>query len=98
MKKLLLAIFSWNLLFYTNPLLAHKDINSFDKGMYLGQMGAYCLLANMGLISEKTANEFMSFSKSFVVDHEDIDITVKTYVQNFRFRGEKTVTCNRFID
>ena len=97
MKKLL-AIFSWNLIFYTNPLLAHEDINQLDIGMYLGQMGAYCLLANEGLISEKTANEFMSFAKSFVVDHEDIDITVKTYVQNFRFSGKESVTCNRFID
>ena len=33
MKKLLLAIFSWDLIFCIDPLIAHKDINEFDKGM-----------------------------------------------------------------
>ena len=98
MKKLLLSIFSWNLIFCTDPLIAHKDINEFDKGMYIGQMGAYCLLVDEGLISENTANRYMSYAKSFVVDHKDIDITVKTYVQNFRFSGKESGTCNRFID
>lgn len=97
MKKLLLAIFSWNLILYTNPLIAHEDINQLDKGMYLGQMGTICLLAEEGHISENIAREFMSFAKSFVVEHEDIDITVKNYVQNFRFSGT-TDPCNRFID
>ena len=97
MKKIILLIFSLNLAFPPNPLIAHKDKNEFDKAFFLGGNGMVCAMYMLGDLSESKAKKYIGFNRIYTLQSEDIDIGVKNYAENYRFTsGNKE--CNKLID
>ncbi len=97
MKKVLFFIFSLNLFFPANPLIAHKDRNEFDNGFFLGAHGMVCAMYLLGDLSETQAKKYIEFNKSYTLKNKDVDIGVKNIAESYRFtRGNEE--CNRLID
>ena len=97
MKKLILFIFSLNLVFPANPLIADKDKNEFDKGFFLGAHGMVCAIYLLGDLSESQAKKYIRFNRSYTIKKKSLDIKVKNYAENYRFTsGNKE--CNKLID
>ena len=63
MKKILFALFSCNLIFFTNPLEAHINQKGLDKGFFIGQMVVYCILESDGVISKSEASQYIGITK-----------------------------------
>ena len=96
MKKILFAIFSCNLIFFTHPLKAHMNQKGLDMGFFVGQMIVYCILENDGVISESEAGKYIGITKRYLINAEDVDIDIKNYVKNYRFTGVNK-PCNKLI-
>ena len=97
LKKILLLIFTLNLVFLSKPLIAHKDKNEIDKAFFLGAHGMVCAMYLIGDLSESQAKKYIGFNRNFTLKNEGLDIKVKNYVENYRFtRGNEE--CNRLID
>ena len=96
MKKILFALFSFNLIFFTNPLEAHINLKGMDKGFFLGQMIVYCILESDGVISKSEAGKYIGITKRYMLNEEDVDIDIKNYVKNYRFTGVNK-PCNKLI-
>ena len=96
MKKILFALFSYNLIFFTNPLEAHINQKGMDKGFFIGQMIVYCILESDGVISKSEASQYIGISKKYMLNTEDVDIDIKNYVKNYRFTGVNK-PCNKLI-
>ena len=96
LKKFLLALFSCNLIFFTNPLEAHINQKGMDKGFFLGQMIIYCILESDGVISEIEARKYIRITKRYMIETEDVDIDIKNYVKNYRYTGVNK-PCNKLI-
>ncbi len=96
MKKILFALFSCNLIFFTNPLEAHINQKGMDKGFFIGQMIVYCILESDGVISKSEASQYIGITKSYMLNTEDVDIDIKNYVKNYRFTGVNK-PCNKLI-
>ena len=77
LKKFLLAFFSCNLIFFNNPLLAHKNANGLDRSFFIGQMIVYCILEDDGVISERDARKYIGMTKRWMIENEDVDIDIK---------------------
>ena len=96
LKKFLLALFSCNLIFFTNNLEAHMNEKGMDKGFFLGQMIVYCILEIDGVISESEAGKYIGITKRYMINTEDVDIDIKNYVNNYRYTGVNK-PCNKLI-
>ena len=96
MKKILFALFSYNLIFFTNPLEAHINQKGLDKGFFIGQMIVYCILESDGVISKSEAGQYIGITKRYMLNAEDVDIDIKNYVKNYRFTGVNK-PCNKLI-
>ena len=96
MKKILFALFSCNLIFFTNSLVAHINQKGMDKGFFIGQMIVYCILESDGVISKSEASQYIGITKSYMLNTEDVDIEIKNYVKNYRFTGVNK-PCNKLI-
>ena len=96
MKKILLAILSCNLIFFSNPLVADTDKNGRTKAFFIGQMIVYCILEDDGVISESDARKYIGLSQRYIIENEDIDIVVKNYVKNYSYTGVNK-PCNKLI-
>ena len=97
MKKVLFLIFSLNLFFPANPLIAHKDRNEFDNGFFLGAHGMVCAMYLLGDLSESQAKKYIELNITYTLKNKGVDIEVKNYAANYRFtRGNEK--CNRLID
>ena len=97
MKKILFLIFSLNLVFPANPLIANKYKNDFDNGFFLGAHGMVCAMYLLGDISESQAKKYIKFNKNYTLKNQSVDIELKNYAENYRFsRGNEE--CNRLID
>ena len=96
MKKILFALFSCNLIFFTNPLEAHINQKGMDKGFFIGQMIVYCILESDGVISKSEASQYIGITKRYMINTEDVDIDIKNYVKNYRSTGVNK-PCNKLI-
>ena len=96
MKKILFALFSFNLIFFTNSLEAHINQKGMDKGFFIGQMIVYCILESEGVISKSEASQYIGISKRYMLNAEDVDIDIKNYVKNYRYTGVNK-PCNKLI-
>ena len=96
MKKILFALLSFNLIFFTNPLEAHINQKGMDKGFFIGQMIVYCILESEGVISKSEASQYIGISKRYMLNAEDVDIDIKNYVKNYRYTGVNK-PCNKLI-
>ena len=96
MKKILFALFSCNLIFFTNPLEAHINQKGMDKGFFIGQMIVYCILESDGVISKSEAGKYIGITKRYMLNAEDVDIDIKDFVKNYRFTGVNK-PCNKLI-
>ena len=81
MKKLLLVIFTCNIIFSTN---------------LLGQMIVYCILESDGVISDSDAMEYIRYTMSYMIENEDVDIDIKNYAKNYSYTGINK-PCNKLI-
>ena len=97
LKKILLLIFSLNLVFPANPLFAHKDKNEFDKGFFLGAHGMVCAMYLIGDLGEIQAKKYIGFNRTYTLKKEGVDIQVKNYAENYRFTNDNK-ECNRLLD
>lgn len=96
MKKFLLAIFTWNLILFTNPLVAHKNATGLDRSFFIGQMIVYCILEGDGVISEGNARKYIEMTKRWMIENEDVDIDIKNYIKNYSFTGVNK-PCNKLL-
>ena len=97
LKKFLFLIFSLNLVFTANPLIAHKDKNEFDRAFFLGGHGMICAMYLIGDLSENKAKKYIEFNRAYTLLNKDVDIKVKNYAENYRFLSSNK-ECNRLID
>ena len=97
LKKILLLIFSLNLVLPDNPVIAHKDKNEFDKAFFLGGQGMICAIYLIGDLSEIQAKKYIGFNRTYTLKSEVVDIKVKNYAEDYRFTGSNK-ECNRLID
>ena len=96
MKKLLLVIFTCNIIFSTNHLVAHTNKNGLDKAFFLGQMIVYCILESDGVISDSDAMEYIRYTMSYMIENDDVDIDIKNYAKNYSYTGINK-PCNKLI-
>ena len=96
MKKIIFALLSCNLIFFTNALEAHVNLKGIDKGFFIGQMIVYCILESDGVISKSEASQYIGITKSYMLNTEDVDIDIKNYVKNYRYTGVNK-PCNKLI-
>ena len=93
-------MFSWNLIFYGNPLIASFNDEGFMKGIYFGTIYTYCFHYLFQEISEEDAREGIQFTYDNVVQMGDYDSI--NYVKDFRFSydngdPEGYEECNRLL-
>ena len=82
MKKILFALFSCNLIFFTNPLEAHINQKGMDKGFFIGQMIVYCILESDGVISkseDQVQNHFLRELSLFSINENCSEVFLSTY-------------------
>ena len=92
MKKIIFLIFSFNLILSGYPLKA----KSFERGFFLGAMGAYCAIYINGEIDESTARKYFQWTINYS-SQEEKDIEIRNYAKNYRFPSGSSNKCNKLL-
>ena len=92
MKKIIFLIFSFNFILSGYPLKA----SSFEKGLFLGRIGVFCMLFRQGQLDESTARKYIQGTINYH-SKEDRDIEIRNYAKNYRFTSKSSNDCNRLL-
>ena len=85
-------MFSLNLIFYGNPLIAGE----WYRGFFAGSVSVHCLYYLVGLLPEDKAREQIEYAYKFTLEYKGASNETKNYVKNFRFSSDHE-KCNSLL-